>query len=329
MSNRESFDLAFYDDLGMPFGPDSPRQRALGGSKFVLLQLAHELGARGLRVLVWLAQRSSPRQEVRGNVVYRFGDIALPAHARHLVHHRYSSLAYESKLSWESRWILCSDIWGDHYEHLLGEMSGSLNGVVCVSRWQASLFPESLVCQVLPNPIPAECYQSVPVPRDPNVFVYASAAVKGLISTRDTWADMRLKYPHLRDARLRVLSPGYDDPGFAADYGGVELVGAVPFQDVTDELRRAAGLFFVNDYPETFCIVAAVAEACGARLHIWMRNGGAIRETTNSSLVVTDGEQFESDFLRYFHSPEGAGCAEPRDFSVDRVADMWIDHLKL
>jgi len=323
----DSFDLLFYDTVGTEFNPDSVKNKALGGSEFVLWQLADEFGKRGLRIMLWFGRGQARGEKICGNVVYRYGAATYPVNARHLFHHRYSDFAYEPQNRWGRRWFFCSDFWGNHYEEVLNTLKASLSGTICVSQWQASTFPCAGDCRILPNPIPAEAYESVEVPRDPNVFVYASAALKGLRSTLETWAAFRNKYPELRETRLRVLSPGYDDPSLAAAHEGVELVGAVPFPTLLDELRRAAGIFYVNDYPETFCIVAALAEACGARVHIWMRNGGAIRETVNSPLLTADGTQFESDFVKYYRSVGGQGCTEPHDFSTPHVVDRWRHEL--
>lgn len=327
----DEFDVVFYDTIGMEFKPEDAETAALPGSEFTLMQVARELGERGFRVLIWFGREGDRGERTYGNVVYRYGHRDTPVTTRHLIHHRYASFGYEPWVRWEKRWFFCSDFWGVHYEPILARLaeSSSFDGTICVSHWQAATFPAEARCGVLPNPLPAECYLSVPVRRDPNVFLYASAALKGLGPTLDIWTELRDTHPQLREARLRVLSPGYDDPALATARDGVELVGAVPFPRVVDEMRRAAGLFYVNDYQETFCIVAALAEACGGRVHMWMRNGGAVRETVNSPFVTTDGEQFKADFVRYFHTGAEQWWAEPHDYRLNHVVDLWQRHLGL
>ena len=325
-----SFDVLFYDDVGMWFDDTVVDQQALGGSEFVLWQLAREMGKRGLRVLVWLRAGNPVERETSfGNVTYRLGAGTRPVSTRCVIHHRYSSRAYETTTRWDRRWVLCSDLWGDHYERSLSELAGSMEGIVCVSRWQASLFPLPWTCHVIPNPIPEESYAPVVSSRSRDTFLYASAALKGLGSTLEIWQSIRRKHPNMHGARLRVLSPGYDNPSMAANNDGVDLVGSVPFATVLEEMRHAAGIFYVNDYPETFCLVAALAEACGARVHIWMRNGGAISETVNSSLVTDDGARFEADFVSLYRGDSGAGCAVPNDFRINHVVDKWLELLQL
>ncbi len=319
-----AFDVLLYDDVGMRFDDRIVATEALGGSEFVLWQLAREMAKRGLRVLVWQGAGPSAPDRVESGATYRFGASANPVHARSVIHHRHSSRAYERVVTFDARIALCSDVWGPHYERALPALAPRLDAVVCVSDWQASRFPGAARPRVIPNPLPIEAYEFSPVARNPRVFVYASAAVKGLLPTLATWAAWRTEHEAVRAATLRVLNPGYDDPGVAASAAGVELVGAVPFHRVLGELRSAAGLFYVNDFPETFCLVAALAEACGARTHVWTRRGGAVAEVVESSLVTTDGRVFEAAFLRHLSAPAGAGCARPRDFRVDHVVDRWM-----
>jgi hypothetical protein len=319
------FDVMFYDSIGMRFNDDIISQQAIGGSEFVLWQLAQEMGRRGLKVLVQLT-RHHGTENVYGNVTYRYGSIQIPLDTNHLIHHRYSDLNYESKVTWKTRSFLCSDLWGQHndfLEHLV--IPGN---VVCVSQWQASQFPEHWSVTTIANPLPTQVYEPTEISRDPRVFVYASAALKGLASTLKTWQKIRTIYPELQDSRLRVLNPGYDDASALClpQYDGVEFVGSVPFHQVLKEFRCAAGLFFVNDFPETFCITAALAEATGARVHCWMRNGGAISDTVNSSLVTTSEEAFISDFHKFYKSTSNSGIESPKRYDAATIVDLWLTH---
>jgi tetratricopeptide (TPR) repeat protein len=315
----------FYDSIGMDFNDDVVQNQAIGGSEFVLWQLAQELGRRGFKVLVQLT-RHQGIQNVYGNVTYRYGLIKGPLETTHLIHHRYSDLKYEDKVNWKTRSFLCSDLWGPHYA-ALGHLVVPGN-VVCVSIWQSSQFPSNWSVKIIANPLPSHVYESTEIRRDPRVFVYASAALKGLASTLTTWQKIRSIYPELQDSRLRVLNPGYDDASALClpEYEGVEFVGSVPFHQVTMEFRSAAGLFFVNDYPETFCLTAALAEATGARVHCWIRNGGAVSETVNSSLVTTSEESFISNFKELYKNTSNSGIASPKKYDVTTIVDRWLTH---
>ena len=319
------FDVMFYDSIGMRFNDDVVTQHAVGGSEFVLWQLAHEMGRRGLKVLVQLS-RHRGTQDVYQNVTYRYGAIRQPLEINHLIHHRYSDQSYEPKVTWKTRSFLCSDLWGKHYADL--ERMVVPGNVVCVSPWQSAQFPADWSVTTIPNPLPSQVYESTETNRDPRVFVYASAALKGLESTLKMWHKVRNIYPELKDSRLRVLSPGYDDAASLClpQYEGVQFVGSVPFHQVLNEFRCAAGLFFVNDFPETFCITAAVAEAAGARVHCWMRNGGAISDTVNSPLVSTSEEAFIKDFHNFYKNTTNSGTASPQRYDVATIVDIWLMH---
>ena len=314
-----------YDSIGMSFNDEVVEKQSIGGSEFVLWQLAQEFGKRGLKVLVQLARHHAP-QNVYGNVTYRYGLIKSPLEITHLIHHRYSDLEYELNVHWKTRSFLCSDLWGPHYAAF--EQMVLPGNVVCVSPWQSSQFPPNWSVKIIANPLPSQVYESTEISRDPRVFVYASAALKGLASTLTTWQKIRTLYPEMRDSRLRVLNPGYDDASVlcSPQYDAVEFVGSVPFHQVLMEFRCAAGLFFVNDYPETFCLTAAIAEATGARVHCWMRNGGAISETVNSSLVSTSEESFVRNFRVLYKNTSNSGVASPKRYDVANIVDLWLTH---
>ena len=327
MSN--TYDVCIYDDVGMPFTDETVATQALGGSEFVVWQLAREWARRGRRVLVWQG-RGKPR-EVQGGpnglVTYRLGnECELDEYTSLMIHHRYSSRVYENELGlkWNKRVVLCTDNFGEHYwGGTVGQLANQGTPIVCVSNSQASDFcaySAGWKVRVIPNPIPIDLYDRAKYHPDPHRFVYASAALKGLRATLEAWRELR-REPVFEDARLRVLSPGYDDSSFADGQDGVEYVGPVPNAAVVDELRRAAGLFYVNDYPETFCLVAAYAEAVGARVHCLMRRGGAIVETVNSPLVTTDRAEFFADFRKSYIRP--AEPVVPKDYRVEPIVDAW------
>jgi tetratricopeptide (TPR) repeat protein len=325
-TNIESnFDVMFYDSISLRFNDETVAQQAIGGSEFVLWQLAQEMGRRGMKVLVQL-NRPNGHQSIYQNVTYRYGPISLNLNVTHLVHHRYSDQSYMGKVIWKTRSILCSDLWGQYYADLQSMVVPG--NVICVSQWQSAHFPENWFVKTIANPLPSQAYESSELIRDPRVFLYASAALKGLEATLKMWKQVRNLYPELRDSRLRVLSPGYDDPTALClqQYEGVEFVGALPFQQVLNEFRCAAGLFFVNSFPETFCITAALAEATGARVHCWTQNGGAISTTVQSPLVSTSEEAFVSDFVKFYKNTSNSGVASPKRYDVANIVDLWLMH---
>ena len=337
------FDVCIYDDVGMPFTDETVATQALGGSEFVVWQLAHEWARRGKSVLVWQG-RGEPR-EVKGGpnglITYRFGPSTMGFRADLFIHHRYSGLAYESLqkedgnflVTWNRRFVLCTDLFGTHYSQGTVGMLACQTPVVCVSETQAIPFrahrnvldrhrqePFGWDVRVIPNPIPTDAYDRTLYRPDPNRFVYASAALKGLRATLEAWRELK-RDPVFKDARLRVLSPGYDDSSFAAGLEGVQYVGPVQNSAVIDELRQAAGLFYVNDFPETFCLVAAYAEAVGARVHCLVRNGGAIPETVTSPFVTSDRNTFLNDFKRAFR--QDVSAPDPKNYRIETIVDAW------
>lgn len=320
-----TYDIVLHDGVGVKFNDAVVSNDPLGGSEFVLWQLAGALHRQGLRVLVVERNvRGKPERPSNGPH-YVYG-IPEPVTCKWLVQHRYSEPAPEIRA--DRTVTLASDTYHPVYArpHVVP------HPVVWVSAWQQATFPTTFRGTVIPNPLPDHVYTR-PIPaKDPHVFLYASAALKGLDATLREWARLRTETPGLHDARLRVLSPGYDlVPEAAGHVPGVRVVGGLPFHKVVAEMDRAAGLFYVNDFPETFCIVAALAEARGARCHVWQRNGGAIPITVNDPLVVdapadAGQEAFVSRFLAAYGTV-GAHEGERARYPLTEIARRWSTFL--
>ncbi len=316
------YDVILWDDVSAPFNPRIADERGLGGVEWTFILLAGALARDGLRVLVLSKGPTGSYDGVEYDHISRAYAEALSCRALVVsrwsqvppVEHRRLVFSYHDV---PERWV--------HARHQRWLDQGAL--AVCVSSWQARKLEEigpSWFTRVIAPMLLDECYEGAAA-RDERRFVYASAAVKGLTPTLDTWALLKESFRELDDAEMLVATNGYDDPSEAhraRRLPGVCFVGQAPARRIIAALRSSAGLFFVNDYPETHCMIASTALALGVRCHVLAQNDpAALPETlAGSPLFTRSRHDFIEQFVQAYLSPRDPRWVLPRSDVPDRRA---------
>jgi glycosyltransferase involved in cell wall biosynthesis len=139
---------------------------------------------------------------------------------------------------------------------------------VCVSDSQRRGVAATLRAAGLADAVPARTiYNPVDetllpddTPLDAGKLVFFSSPNKGLDFTLDAFAALRASMPELR---LLVGNPGYKKSS-STRLAGVEFLGALPQQQMHQQVRGALCTFFPNFViPETFGLVFAESHALG------------------------------------------------------------------
>lgn len=302
-ASRAEYDVVFYDSVGsaMPGQPGQP----MGGSERGLMVIAQALAER-MHVAV-ISENAPPgvhammtSRDAKGHLVYYGQGGAAEVQAPTVVIHRYSRYPEPLSRAWLRRvFVLATDVGGEHHahqEHLLGRRDDPLPAtLVCVSSWQASTFPKHWRKIVLPPPLPDAVYDRPIPPKDPHKLVYASAAVKGLDATLTAWRRMKRHHPINTAAMKLHVAMGWGAPERPPTDPDVVYHGLVSPDELVALFDDAAGLFFVNTFPETFCAVAAIAEARGCAMHVYPVEGvGALHTTMRQGLCHDDDALYES-----------------------------------
>lgn len=322
-------DVLLYDSIGGPFSLSTTQRKGTGGSELAIVQIGHALAKKGYRVVI-----ANDRNDVTMEEGVRYvpiDDLGVGDRVRSMVLSRCSPAP--EGLAADRIVVLAQDVNHRAYDVHLPILAKGDGILVCISHWQASLFPfakQRRVITPILDPIPV-------VSKEPNLFVYASAAQKGLAPTLYMWRLLKSKYESaLKDAALMVTTPGYDEPDFEdiEQTPGCEWAGSALAPPKARELiARAAGLFYVNAMPETFCAVVAVAEAAKTRTHVLCLKGkGALGEALiNTRLVTTSQDQFEIDFMEAWRDPGDPKWYVDKviDRSSDRLVGEWEDTLGL
>ena len=124
---------------------------------------------------------------------------------------------------------------------------------------------------IIPNGVdPAVWYPGSYGDRDPNLFVFASAPVKGVKPLGFVMHNLRRRLPNL-DFRVyssQGLHDLEDDPAVKAWLGFMAANGArvsppVPQKELAEVFRKAWCLLVPNDYPEICSNLVLQAQACG------------------------------------------------------------------
>ncbi len=324
MVNSTYYDIVLYATVGMPYTGSTPEHAGLGGSEFETILLAEALAARGRSVLVL---NKTTRQVRERGVDYANHDAVLEPpvlSCKFLLIQRYSEIP---QILAERIVVVATDIPRHEYDHLYTLFDGGPDAtLVTVSEWQRAHFPAHWQSKTIPNMLPEYVYD-LDRPINPRRFVYASAALKGLDATLAAWQEL-YDGGGMEGAELCVCTPGYDsvDVDDLASRG-VRFLGSLPFHRVAEEIAASAGLFYVNAWTETFCIVAALTEALGRRVHIlYTSEPGGLPLTVRSPLVTGDRAKFLADFRAALGDPDNPrwrGAAY--DYRVSSVMPQWLE----
>ena len=336
------WDVVYYDTKSHPFSRRLVREHPSGGTELNHVKIVHGLADAGYKVLVL---NNLSDGEVEGGVVYDHY-MNSNVECRTFVACRFSELPWidagnglivggnrenpEPKVHADNVIMAMNDQFQEWQRPLY--IDGAT--VVLNSPWHAANFPAEWTKKVV---VPALVDDLVYAPgvdawhlrKNKNVFIYASAVCKGLRPTLQLWDRMRREYPELADAELHVTHAGSDRLSEETiNRYGAKWIGELTPHALLEALRGAAGLFFVNVLPETFCVLAAVAEAVGCRCHILALAGGAVSTTVRGPYVTNSEEVFVRDFVSaYKMNPQPT--VQCHDFRTSHVVKQWIDVLGL
>jgi len=215
-----------------------------------------------------------------------------------------------------------------------GQLRGSVkDGIVKTivhSQFNAKLYEDWPGLTVIPAMIEESLYELPAVDRDSSrrdrVFVYGSAALKGLTQTLELWKKMREHEYMMRKARLIVTSPGYDAPDFEQlkKTPGVEFRQPRTLGEMQLLLRDSDGIFMFNALPETYGCVQTQCEVAGRYAWVFAPNPGALKETlANPESVHTD----INSFVKAVCSDKWPKPKPAKNVRQSAVLPLWLDAL--
>ena len=325
----QKYDLIIFDSVGMPYTGLTYRFGGLGGSEFETTLLAEGLAAQGYKVAV-LTNFKYPSNEFKVDywpvdylnanklscktlLIMRNSPVPVGAVEFDNIRFWFTDIPNEQQLTQLSNWLAPG-------RHGLG---------ICVSSWHRSLFPPTWNFTYIHNMIPDWVYDVAPKTKNPNKYTYCSSALKGLDSTIELWKELRKSY-FLKKADLTVCHPGYDriDSQKLAE-NKITFLGSLPFDKLVEHLNTTQHMFYVNTFPETFCIVGVLAEILGVTPQVLiLQHPGALNEVlANNQFIATDLDKFQKFVFDNAKTPPPLKKA--KDYRVSTLLPKWIKELKL
>lgn len=123
---------------------------------------------------------------------------------------------------------------------------------------------------IIPNGVDKSIFFPAHAAKDRNLFVYASAPIKGMYPLEYTfWNLSRLNPLHeMRVYSSQKLHDLEDSPAMSAQLqalskAGVRVLDPIPQHELAEVLRRAWCFLMPNHYPESMSNLAEQAKACG------------------------------------------------------------------
>ena len=310
------YDLVILDSVGMAYTGSTTS--GVGGSEHAVIKLAKALSGHGLKVLV---RNNTQINEIVDNVQYENHQTFERVECRTLLLQRFTP--FPTTIDFNKLVVQVHDMPGYGAEALSIFFRRLKATLVCNSSWQRSLYPENWISEV----IPPMFHRLVDPPKDKDVtsFIFASAALKGFDATLDKWQAFRNLYSDkLKNARLYVMSSGYDAPRIVYD-SSVIYLGTLNDDELQAYIGRCAGMFYVNMFQETFCATAAIAEQLETRTHILCLGGGfgALPETLSDHRFLTDDhDQFRYTFLDHYGSDTRQ--TSTKDYRPATTLSRWL-----
>lgn len=297
--------ILFLDLVGGPFDGNTPHEGTLGGSELAQIQLAEALAARGKTVHVINRKHINGTPPVDINGV-RYGGSVDTRDVRTCILSRMTPLP--AAIPSSAKVIVSLTDQGPHD-------IAPCHLVVGVSQWQVNRFASvapGVPCKVIP-PI-------VEVPKAekkvPGRYIYAGAAMKGLDETLDGWDDAK------RPGTLEVCHGGWgradESQQARMKFLGVQYLGDLSPADLRKRVARASYLLGAKMYPETFCAVAAIAEASGTVPILYSPHGRTGLDEAIATPVFYDRDAWLAN-IREPNNP----VLQQNNFSPSRIARLW------
>ncbi len=283
---------------GLPFGPDTLAQRALGGAETAVLLVARELRLRGHQVTVFCPLPEAGRPDaVRSGALsaegVRYVDLEhYPAFVAQvevdlLIASRDPALVEQPHHARKTALWLHDLATYRHLREALQRAAWRFDEAWCLSEFhrlqvhEVTGYPlESL--RVVRNGI-ARLPPEAPVARQPRTLLYAGRPERGLEHLVKPGGVMQ----HLGEFRLLVC--GYEMPGdgeslfyarlrrLCDERPNVERLGPLPQRDVRRLMARAWAYVYATEFEEVSCILAR--ECVEQRLPVIATRVGALPET--------------------------------------------------
>ena len=308
-------DVILFDNIGMVYNGNTLHTEGMGGSEFQAILLLEELAKMGKSVICL----NNTKEPLKINNVMYLPHTSINQYefkCKNLIIHRSSDIP---KIAHRKAFLWVTDLNGPHNLKFYNLFEQNKLELICLSEFQASLFPASWTKHVIYFIIPDWVYD-YEIPKEKAGYVYASSLMKGYGGTLEYWKYLKSQNL-LNGKQLNVCLPGYDNPSsdISMPIYDVNYLNTLPFKEVVATIANCEGMFYVNIMPETFGISVVLAEILQTTPYVLGLNGlGSLREVLNGSTITTDMKTFIDYFKKEKPQP-----TKPRQFKSEMVMKRW------
>lgn len=256
--------VIFIDPLApRPYGLDPASLQGLGGTEATVARIARALASDHT---VEIRQSARTGRDTMAGVSFIPPGDDIPWGATVVVINAWKLALRLRRRNPQARVFVWLHVFpGRHNRGMGAALAGAGIALLCVSDSHAAAMrafcgPVALSIKTLPNPVEDDLHP-LPIPRDADRLLFASAPHKGLDQVLAAFATLRRTHPTLT---LDVADPGYLRWPVGALPDGVRLLGTLDRASLIDRMRRALCLFYPqHSFAETFGLVIAEANAVG------------------------------------------------------------------
>src|SRR3990167_374964 len=302
-------------------------QDALGGSESAVVYIARGLARSGADVHVLCSGEPGKFDGVKYYHTSQFANL----------------LEQQWEVVISSRWIeILQHPWQTAYRvlwvHDLPQRMGmqiACNKVFCISEFQSKLwgFAPEYIYQTSDG-VDLSIFTPNNGPRDTNKLVWISNPDRGLPGAARIFQDIRKRWPDLAlHVYGRAAVYGWD--GNAERYylplpehmEHVFLHEPLNRMQLANVLRDAWAMFYPSFWPETCCMAALEAQACGTPVIACPI--GALNETVKGGILTYDFNNAISQLRNVgrWAKLSNAGCEFASNLSWDFIARRWLEFL--
>ena len=299
----------------MVYNGNTLHTEGMGGSEFQVILLLEELAKMGKSVICL----NNTKEQLKINNVMYLPHTNINQYefkCKNLIIHRSSDIP---KIAHRKAFLWVTDLNGPHNLKFYNLFEQNKLELICLSEFQASLFPSTWAKHVIYFMIPEWVYD-YEIPKEKSGYVYASSLMKGYGGTLEYWKYLKSQNL-LNGKQLNVCLPGYDNPSsdISMPIYDVNYLNTLPFKEVIDVVAKCEGMFYVNIMPETFGISVVLSEILQTTPYVLGLNGlGSLREVLNGSTITTDMKTFVDYFKKEKPQP-----TKPRQFKSEMVMKRW------
>ena len=302
--------FAFFASNAVPFHARSLEERPLGGTETAVLRLAEALQLRGHQVTVFTPHENPPPSLPRYlplRSVESHEPVDVFVSVRDWIPTFY-------KVPAKKRFLWTGDSFDQFMNYGIGDrrIAKVLDGLLCVSQWQAKALCEASGFPIekawkLANGIELKAFEKT-IEKKRKRLIYSSTPYRGLEHIPRLFLELKKKHP---DLECHVFSSYkiYDQKE-TSDYvalveslksqTGIVVHGSVLQAQLAEEFLKSSILFYPCHFEETSCITAMEAMAAGCV--VLSSHLGALPETVGEAGILIPGRPGQGDYDSEFIS---------------------------